>query len=154
MQNCFNMAFVLHFLGYYVYKFISDSGESHRPCGMTIVGGCRRFLYRHQYGGPLCAAIEFGIQPLLFTNAAGQPLYCPYPLSVSIPMMMASHLTIAGGVEVIFTLAIFAFIKKVSRGTFTREQKENKSDFRAAHLAHMRDPFGLIATGNRMENGS
>ena len=27
-----------------------------------------------------CAAIEFGIQPLLFTDAAGKALYCPYPL--------------------------------------------------------------------------
>ena len=40
-----------------------------------------------------CAAVEFGIQPLLFKNAEGQALYCPYPLSVSIPAMMIGHIT-------------------------------------------------------------
>jgi cobalt/nickel transport system permease protein len=28
----------------------------------------------------LLAAVEFGIQPLLYKDAAGAPLYCPYPL--------------------------------------------------------------------------
>ena len=41
-----------------------------------------------------CAAVEFGIQPLLFKNAEGQALYCPYPLSaVSYTHLMYSALT-------------------------------------------------------------
>ena len=53
----------------------------------------------------LLAAIEFGVQPLLFHDAAGQALYCPYPLSVSIPAMMVGHLTLFGFAEVVFTAA-------------------------------------------------
>ena len=44
----------------------------------------------------LCAAIEFGIQPLFYHDAGGAPLYCPYPLRIAIPAMMISHLTVAG----------------------------------------------------------
>ena len=81
--NCFNMAFVLPFVGYYVYKFIkerfaSKGGET----AATILGS-----YFGIVVASLCAAVEFGIQPLLFTDAAGQALYCPYGLGVSIPAM-------------------------------------------------------------------
>ena len=54
----------------------------------------------------LAAAIEFGLQPILAHNAAGQPLYCPYPLAVSIPAMLIPHLAVAGVVEAAFTVAI------------------------------------------------
>ena len=40
--------------------------------------------------------LEFGIQPALFTNYTGAPLYAPYPLSIAVPAMMFAHLTIAG----------------------------------------------------------
>ncbi|MFA0816536.1 MAG: cobalt transporter CbiM [Anaerofustis sp.] len=142
--NCFNMAFVLPFLGYYVYKFISDRVKS--PAGDYVGAAVGSYIGINM--AALCAAIEFGIQPLLFTNAAGQPLYCPYPLSVSIPMMMASHLTIAGGVEVIFTLAIFAFIKKVSPGTFYEgAKKKTKAVYGLLILLICATPLGLLATG-------
>ena len=49
----------------------------------------------------LLAAVEFGIQPLLYHDASGAPLYCPYPLSVAIPAMMLGHLTIAGVAEAV-----------------------------------------------------
>ena len=58
----------------------------------------------------LCAAIEFGIQPMLFRDAAGNALYCPYDLRIAIPGMMIGHLTIFGLAEVIFTAAILSFV--------------------------------------------
>ena len=64
----------------------------------------------------LCAAIEFGIQPMLFTNASGAPLYCPFPLSVSIPAMLIPHMLVAGVVEGVATAAIYGFIKKTAPG--------------------------------------
>lgn len=59
-------------------------------------------------------ALELGIQPLLFVDNLGQPLYCPYPLWISIPAMALSHLTIAGIAEGLFTLSLYLFILKTS----------------------------------------
>ena len=34
------------------------------------------------------------------------PLYCPYPMSISIPSMVVPHLLVAGVVEALFTQAV------------------------------------------------
>ena len=47
----------------------------------------------------LLAAIELGLQPVLFHTAVGQPLYFPYGLGISIPAMLIPHLTLAGIAE-------------------------------------------------------
>ena len=60
----------------------------------------------------LLAAIEFGIQPLLYRDAAGAPLYCPYPLSIAIPAMMLGHLTIAGFAELTVSGGVVAFLQR------------------------------------------
>jgi cobalt/nickel transport system permease protein len=60
----------------------------------------------------LCAAIEFGIQPMLFRDGSGAPLYCPYPLSISIPAMMIGHLTVAGIAELIVSSGVVAFLQR------------------------------------------
>src|ERR1039457_1069091 len=49
----------------------------------------------------LAEGFEFGVQPLLFHDATGAPLYAPYPLSVAVPAMMLAHLTLAGAAEAI-----------------------------------------------------
>lgn len=96
----------------------------------------------------LCAAIEFGIQPLLFKDAAGQALYCPYSLSVSIPAMVISHLLVAGVVEVAFTVAIVVYIKKVSPGTIYEGAKEKTKAIYGLILGLIcLTPIGLLATG-------
>lgn len=108
--NCFNMAFVLPFVGYTVYRLIAD----HVPASWGDKVGAIVGSYVGINVAALCAAIEFGIQPALFQDALGQALYCPYPLSVSIPAMMIPHLLVAGVVEAIATVAIYMFIKKVA----------------------------------------
>lgn len=108
--NCFNMAFVLPFVGYACYKLIAGNEPT----------GARRMvaLFVGSYVGlnvaALCAAVEFGIQPLLFQDAAGQALYCPYPLAVSIPAMCIPHLLVAGVVEGVATVAIYEFVSRVA----------------------------------------
>jgi cobalt/nickel transport system permease protein len=142
--NCFNMAFVLPFLGYFVYKFIKDNVKSEKGEYLGIVLGS----YAGINVAALCAAIEFGIQPLLFKDAAGQALYCPYPLSVSIPAMVIPHLLVAGVVEVVFTVAIVAFIKKVSPGTIYDGAKEKTKAIYGLIVALIcLTPLGLLATG-------
>lgn len=142
--NCFNMAFVLPFLGYFIYKVIKDNVKSEKGEYLGIVLG--------SYAGiniaALCAAIEFGIQPLLFKDAAGQALYCPYSLYVSIPAVTIPHLLVAGAVESVFTFAIIAYIKKVSPGTiYEGTKKKTKAIYGLIGALICLTPLGLLATG-------
>ncbi len=142
--NCFNMAFVLPFFGYYVYKLIKDrvKTEQGEYVGMAIGA------YAGLNLAALCTAIEFGIQPLLFKDAAGLALYSPYPLSVSIPAMMIPHLLVASVVDAAFTVAIVAFIKKVSPGTMYEGAKQkSKAVYGLIAALVCLTPLGLIATG-------
>lgn len=107
--NCFNMAFVLPFVGYAVFSLIRKHVKKNGDLIGAAVGS-----YLGINAAALCAAIEFGIQPMLFRDSAGNALYCPYGLNVSIPAMMAGHLTIFGLAEVVFTVAVLAFVKKTS----------------------------------------
>jgi len=142
--NCFNMAFVLPFLGYFIYKFIKDRVATEKGEYIGMASGA----YIGLNAAALCTAIEFGIQPLLFKSAAGQPLYSPYPLSVSIPAMTIPHLLIVGVVEVIFTIAIYAFIKKVSPGTIYQGTKQKIKAIYGLIIALIcLTPLGLLALG-------
>lgn len=142
--NCFNMAFILPFLGYFIYKFVKDRVRSERGEYVGIVLGS----YFGINVAALAAAIEFGIQPLLFRNSAGQALYSPYPLAASIPAMTIPHLLVAGVVEVVFTVAIFAFIKRVSPGTIYEGAKQKtKAVYGLIAALVCLTPLGLLATG-------
>jgi cobalt/nickel transport system permease protein len=142
--NCFNMAFVLPYLGYGIYRLISSriSSEKGQYIGAAIGS------YVGINAAAFCAAVEFGIQPYLFTDEAGQALYCPYGLNISIPAMMIGHLTIFGLAELIYTTGIFAFVKKVSPGTVTEGKKANRLPIYAIVAALIcLVPLGLLAEG-------
>ena len=51
----------------------------------------------------LAVGIELGIQPLLFSDAAGRPLYSPYDLNAAIPAMLVAHVLGASIVEGLIT---------------------------------------------------
>jgi cobalt/nickel transport system permease protein len=142
--NCFNMAFVMPFAGYFVYKFIKDRTGTDKSGYIGMALGS----YVGINIAALFAAIEFGIQPLLFINAAGQPLYSPYPLSVSIPAMLIPHVLVAGFAEAAFTVSIFAFIKKVSPETIYKEAKTKlKAVYGFVAALICLAPIGLLAAG-------
>jgi cobalt/nickel transport system permease protein len=107
--NCFNMAIVGSLVTYVCYRAMA---------GRSPIASFRRVVAAGLAGyvainvSALLAAIEFGIQPLLFRDAAGTPLYCPYPLSVSIPAMMIGHLTIAGMAELIVSAGLVALLQQ------------------------------------------
>lgn len=108
--NCFNMAFVLPFVGYGAARLLGKVFRGEKGKYISAAIGS----YIGINAAALCAAIEFGIQPALFHDAAGNALYCPYGLSVSIPAMMLGHLTIFGLAEVVYTVAVYAFVRKTS----------------------------------------
>ncbi len=141
--NCFNMAFVMPFTGYCVYRFIKEKTGTGKGEFVGIALGS----YLGINFAAFFAAVEFGIQPLLFVNEAGQPLYCPYPLSVSIPAMMIPHFLAAGVLEAAFTAAIFAFIRKVSPGMIYKGEKRIKPIYALLAALVCLSPLGIIAVG-------
>jgi len=107
--NCFNMAVVGSLVTYLCYRVIagrSSIASSRRVVAAGIAG------YVAINASALLAAIEFGLQPLLFHDALGTPLYCPYPMSVSIPAMMIGHLTVAGMAELIVSAGLVALLQQ------------------------------------------
>jgi cobalt/nickel transport system permease protein len=109
--NCFNMAFVMPFAGYYIYKMISfksPPGSSRK----VIAAGFAGYL-----GINLAAFLtsaELGIQPVLHHSANGQALYCPYGLNITVPVMMGEHLLIFGWIEAIVTALVVKYLQKQS----------------------------------------
>ena len=104
--NCLNMAVVMPFSGWAVYRRGGARGTIAAFVGSYFGINLAAF----------CAAVEFGIQPLLFRAADGSPLYGVYPLSVSIPAMLLPHLLVAGVVEGVVTVGAVAVISKLSPG--------------------------------------
>jgi len=109
--NCFNMAFALPFVGYYVYKAISyhAPADSNRKVLAAGVAG-----YIGINVAALLAGVEFGVQPLLHHTASGQALYCPYGLNVAVSAMAGEHLLIFGWVEAIVTALVVKYLQKQS----------------------------------------
>src|SRR5690242_14577010 len=87
--NAFNMAFVMPFVGYEVYRVLSRGSAltARRRAIAAGLGG-----YAGLNASALCAAIELGLQPDLFHTANGTPLYAPFHLSQTLPAMLLAHL--------------------------------------------------------------
>jgi len=106
--NCFNMAIVGTLVAYGVYRALAKGAAVTSPRRVVAAGLAG---YCAINAAALCAAIEFGIQPLLYHTAAGVPLYCPYPLKIAVPAMMIGHLTVAGLAELFVSAGVVAFLQ-------------------------------------------
>ncbi|PIW67162.1 MAG: cobalamin biosynthesis protein CbiM [Candidatus Omnitrophica bacterium CG12_big_fil_rev_8_21_14_0_65_42_8] len=109
--NCFNMAVILPFAGYYIYKAISYNApaDSNRR---VIAAGVAGYIGINV--AAFLAGIEFGLQPLLHHTANGQALYCPYGLNIAVPAMAGEHLLIFGWVEAVITALVIKYLQKQS----------------------------------------
>jgi len=142
--NCFNMAFVLPFTGYYAFYFIKSIVKSKKSDYISALIGS----YIGINMSTLFAATEFGIQPLLFKDASGMAIYCPYPLSVSIPAMLIPHLLVIGFLEGMVTAGVYIYIKKLSPDViYKRSSKKLKSVYKLIMALIILTPLGLIAGG-------
>jgi len=106
--NCFNMAFVLPFVGHYIYRIATHGAplvSSRRVLAAGIAG------YIGINVAAVLAGVEFGLQPLLHHTAAGQSLYCPYGLNAAVPAMAGEHLLIFGWVEAVVTALVIKFLQ-------------------------------------------
>lgn len=107
--NCFNMAFVMVFTGYYVYRLISVNAAPDAP-RRVIAAGVAGYVGLN--AAALCTAVQFGLQPLLHHTAGGQALYGPYGFSVAIPAMAGEHLLVFGWVEAVVTALAVKYLQK------------------------------------------
>lgn len=105
--NIFNLGFVMPFIGYFVFRAIAGRSPS----------SSKRFAFAAAIGGYIginaaaaLVAFELGIQPTLHHLADGTPLYCPFPLSVTLPAMVIPHLTVGGLVEALVTGGVVSFL--------------------------------------------
>jgi cobalt/nickel transport system permease protein len=131
--NCFNMAFMMPFAAYFIYKLISGKAA---PGSTRSLAAAFVAAYAGINLAAFLTAVELGIQPLLFTGSDGNPLYCPYPLSISIPAMMAVHLSVAGLLEAFVTSGALAYLSKTSSSLFIRDMPDDLTGIAAAEEAH------------------
>lgn len=122
--NCFNMAVVMPFSAYYIYKFISGNSEiasSRRVAAAAIAGYVSITLAAASTG------FMFGIQPLLHHDANGMPLYMPYGLRIALPAMVLEHLLFFGFIEALITALIFAYIQKTDSSLLLDNETKAKA---------------------------
>ena len=107
--NCLNLAIILPFVGYYTYKLIAGKSPvlSVRRIWAAAIGS-----YVGITAAALAVGIELGLQPILFHNAHGQPLYSPYTLGVAVPAMLLAHVFGGSLVEALITALVFVYLQK------------------------------------------
>jgi len=107
--NCLNMAVVLPFTGYGIYRLIAAGSEanSRRRWLGAAIGG-----YVGLNVAAISAGVMFGIQPLIAHDAWGRALYAPYPLKVAVAAMALEHLLVFGMVEAVVTGLVVSYIQR------------------------------------------
>jgi cobalt/nickel transport system permease protein len=145
--NCLNMAVAGTFVASWTYTLIAGRSpvESPRRVVAAAIAG-----YLAINVAALLTAFEFGIQPALFHDATGTPLYAPYPLSVALPAMMIGHLSIAGLAEALVTGGLIGWLQRSHPDVLTFAAASPRSLW--AWLAGLvalaaATPLGLIAAG-------
>ena len=106
--NCFNMGFVLPFVGYYSYKLLY---------GNASPGSARRWLaagfgsYIGINVAAILAGLEFGMQTVIYPAVDGKFQYFMYPVIVSVPAMAFEHLVLFGIVEAMVTALVVRYLQ-------------------------------------------
>ncbi len=153
--NCFNMAVVLPYVGYYIYRAVAGNSSiksRRRPLGAALGGWVGLTV------AAFFAGVEFGIQPLLFHSANGTPLYAPYPLSVAIPAMVIPHLLVASVIEGLLSALVVAYLQRTNQAALQLDSDAGRAaeagglrKWRAAWMAlilvALATPLGLLAPG-------
>jgi cobalt/nickel transport system permease protein len=127
--NSLNMAIVGSLVAHAVYRLIAGSTPVQSP-RRIVAAGVAGYLAIN--AAALLAAIELGLQPMLFHDASGTPLYAPYPLSVAVPAMMLAHLTLAGAAEAVITAGIVAWLQRADPSLLQTTARAARGGMRAA----------------------
>lgn len=156
--NCFNMAVIGSLVAYGCYRALAARTpiDSRRR---VFAAGFAGYLAAN--ASALAAAVELGIQPALFHDASGTPLYAPYPLKIAVPAMMIGHLTFAGIAEALLSAGLVAYLQvadpellmRTSGGvtgaaaTGARSRASSRRLWATVALLLIFTPLGILATG-------
>lgn len=107
--NTFTMAFVLPMVGYAVYRLAAGgaTGVSRRR---ALAAGLGSFVGIN--AAATIVGILLGMQPLLFRDTLGHPLYFPFGLNITVPAMLGAHLLLAGPAEAIVTTMVVLYMQR------------------------------------------
>ena len=120
--NCFNIAVVMPFAAYWVFRLIR--GSSANPARLSVAAFISGYVGLTV--SALMVAIQLGIQPIIAQAPDGHPLYAPYPLSVALPVMALEHLLLFSIVEGIVTVLLFKYFLKNEPGLIYAASGEDK----------------------------
>jgi len=154
--NCFNMAILGSLSAYGIYRLLAGRAPIESPRRVTA-GAIAGYVAINL--SALAAAVELGIQPLLYRDATGAALYAPHPLYIAIPAMMAGHLTVAGLAEMVVSGGVVAYLQRMEpnllRATAPGARTTEETGWAAtkplwiglAVLATL-TPLGILAAGS------
>ena len=153
--NCFNMAVIIPQLSSAIYRTFAQNTpiDSSKRLAGAAIGAWTGVTMAAFFAG-----LEFGIQPLLFKAQDGNPLYAPYPLSISIPAMVIPHALIASVAEALLTVLIIAYLRRSNPGILASAEKKARipESFGTGKLRKLWivmvvlavvSPLGLLAPG-------
>lgn len=103
--NALSMGLITSFSGYYLFEFLKKYKFAPFIAGYISLVVAAFFV-----------ALVLGIQPLFFSQNS-TPLYFPFDLKVTIPMMVGGHL-LFGIAEGIFTQVIYVLLKKEKKVSY------------------------------------
>ncbi|MEQ1946148.1 MAG: cobalt transporter CbiM [Bryobacteraceae bacterium] len=150
--NCFNIAVVGSISAYAVYRVIAAGSPvaSPRRVVAAILGG-----YVSINLAALVTSLELGLQPLLYRDASGAPLYAPYPWAIAIPAIMIGHLLVAGVAEAVVSGGVVAYLQRAEPHLLqpetlagVREWSSAKALWATLALLAILAPLGLLAVGS------
>jgi len=107
--NAFNIAIAGSFVAWFAYRLVSR-GAAPGSRRHVVAAGLAGYVAIN--ASAFLTAFELGIQPRLFHDATGTPLYAPYPLAIAIPAMMLGHLLIAGFAEGLLTAGVVRWAQR------------------------------------------
>jgi len=142
--NVFNMAIVMPLAGYGAYRFLITLFPRRQAIAAAVASYFAINL------AALFAALELGLQPLLFHAADGTPLYAPYALKIAVPAMVIPHLLVAGPIEALVTGMVIAFLlrSKMSLGVLPQPKPLRlRWLWVGLGVVALFTPIGLLATG-------
>jgi cobalt/nickel transport system permease protein len=143
--NVFNMAVIMPFVGYYLYRAVCGAAPSYTR--KIVASGIAAYVAI--VAAAIAAGFEFGIQPLIAHTAAGQPLYAPYPLNVAVPAMALEHLLFFGWVEAFATMGVVAALGRQDSALLDMKPASRPLTWLWASLGVLilLTPVGVLAPG-------
>jgi cobalt/nickel transport system permease protein len=105
--NCMVMGVVGPVVGWQVYRTLAGRSALDSRRRAFAAGAA---AYVGVNASALTASILLGIQPLLFHDALGRPLYFPLGLGATLPGVLLPHLIVVGGIEAAVTTTGFTYL--------------------------------------------